>query len=40
MDELNSIGKDDLIKIILDMRKRLKVAEAEILRIRKLIQNL
>lgn len=39
MDEmLNTLEKDDLIKIILAIMKKLRELEAEVLRIRKLLQ--
>jgi hypothetical protein len=37
---LNGLEKDDLIKIILDLIKRVNALEAEVLRLRKLIQGL
>lgn len=37
-DKLNTIEKDDLIQWIRDLQKKVKELEAEVLRIRKLLQ--
>lgn len=40
MDDLTSVSKPDLLKMVGTMNKEIKVLQAEVLRIRKLIQNL
>lgn len=40
MDNSNTLEQDDLLKIIRDILQRLQKAEAEILRLRKVIQGL
>lgn len=40
MDNLNSLGSDDLLKIIQALIKRLEILEAELLRLKKIVSNL
>lgn len=40
MDELNSVGQDDLLKIIQKLLKRIEILEAELLRLKKIVSNL
>lgn len=40
MEDLKSIQEKDLTKLLIEILKRLKKTEAEILRIRKIIQGL
>lgn len=40
MDNLNTLSEDDLIKLILDLAKNLKELEAEVLRLKKIVESL